>query len=351
MSQPSGNGNHRNFPYTSQPTGWFQLGWSQDFPAGVVVPLHYFNQDLVAYRGASGSVHLFDAYCPHLGAHLGYGGKVDGDDIVCPFHAWRFDCEGCNIDIPYSARKSTANRLRRWHLREELGVVYFWHDENGIAPRWDPPRPVEDPATYYPVYPEGTKTWTVRMFPQLVPENAVDFSHFGVTHGATPTPRLLSVDAGEFCFKSQLGMMWGGKAEKTWATPDGPVDGILQTEIYGMGVSIARFLGTDGTVSLVGVTPSDGEQAIFFMSNWVSRHPGDTADEWPAIAKRRLVEQFKQAEADHLIWEHQRYIQSPPTAPEETEGYRALRSWARRFYPGEPDYEAYVRGVAELALP
>ena len=49
MSQPSGNGNHRNFPYTSQPTGWFQLGWSQDFPAGVVVPLHYFSQDLVAY--------------------------------------------------------------------------------------------------------------------------------------------------------------------------------------------------------------------------------------------------------------------------------------------------------------
>jgi 3-ketosteroid 9alpha-monooxygenase subunit A len=263
MSQPSGNGNHRNFPYTSQPTGWFQLGWSQDFPAGVVVPLRYFGQELVAYRGASGSVHLFDAYCPHLGAHLGYGGKVDGDDIVCPFHAWRFDCEGCNIDIPYSARKSTANRLRRWHVREELGVVYFWHDENGIAPRWDPPRPVEDPATYYPVYPEGTKTWTVRMFPQLVPENAVDFSHFGVTHGATPTPRLLSVDAGEFCFKSQLGMMWGGKAEKTWLTPDGPVDGILQTEIYGMGVSIARFLGTDGTVSLVGVTPSDGEQLGF----------------------------------------------------------------------------------------
>jgi len=103
MSQTSGN--HRNFPYTSQPTGWFQLGWSEDFPAGAVVPLRYFAQDLVAYRGASGAVHLFDAYCPHLGAHLGYGGKVDGDDIVCPFHAWRFDCEGCNVDIPYSARK------------------------------------------------------------------------------------------------------------------------------------------------------------------------------------------------------------------------------------------------------
>jgi len=37
MSQPVPN--HRNFPYASQPTGWFQLGWSEDFPAGVVVPV------------------------------------------------------------------------------------------------------------------------------------------------------------------------------------------------------------------------------------------------------------------------------------------------------------------------
>jgi hypothetical protein len=146
-------------------------------------------------------------------------------------------------------------------------------------------------------------------------------------------------------------MMWGGKADTTWLTPDGPVDGVLETEIHGMGLSIARFIGTDGAVSLVGVTPTDGEQATFFMSNWVARVPGDDGDEWPKAAKRRLAEQFKQAEADHLIWEHQRYVPNPPTAPEETEGYRSLRSWARRFYPGEADYEQHVRGIAELALP
>ena len=31
---------------------------------------------------------------PHLGAHFGYGGHVNGNDIVCPFHGWRFDCDG-----------------------------------------------------------------------------------------------------------------------------------------------------------------------------------------------------------------------------------------------------------------
>ena len=342
----------RDFPYTSQPTGWFQLGWSQDFPLSQTVPLRFFDQDLVAYRGESGAVHLFDAYCPHLGAHLGHGGKVDGDDIICPFHAWRYDCQGCNVDIPYSTRKSTANRLNRWHTAEDVGIVYFWHDENRIPPQWDIPRPVDDAARYYPMFPEGARTWRLRMFPQLVPENAVDFSHFAVTHGASPTPRLLSVDSDGPVFRSQLGMLWGGKAKRTWLTPDGPVDGILQTEIYGMGLNVARFLGTDGTVSLVGCTPLDGEYVRFHMSNWVSRLPGDDGDELPPVVHRRLEEQFKQAEADHAIWENQRYVRNPPTVPEETEGYRLLRSWARRFYPGEAEYDQFVGdGVVELALP
>ena len=88
------------------------------------------------------------------------------------------------------------------------------------------------------------------------------------------------------------------------------------------------------------------------MSNWVARLPGDEGDELPRAVHRRLEEQFKQAEADHTIWEHQRYIRNPPTVPEETEGYRLLRAWARRFYPGEPEYEQFVRSeVGELALP
>jgi len=66
----------------------------------------------------------------------------------------------------------------------------------------------------------------------------------------------------------------------------------------------------------------------------------------------KFKEQFKQAEADHRIWENQRYVRNPPTVPEETEGYRLLRSWARRFYPGEAEYEHFVRSeVGELALP
>ncbi|MBM4687865.1 Rieske 2Fe-2S domain-containing protein [Rhodococcus hoagii] len=51
---------------------------------GDVKPLHYFGQDLVAYRTEGGRLVVLNAYCEHLGAHLGHGGSVAGDDIQCP---------------------------------------------------------------------------------------------------------------------------------------------------------------------------------------------------------------------------------------------------------------------------
>jgi 3-ketosteroid 9alpha-monooxygenase subunit A len=77
------------WPYTRHPSGWFQVAWSAEIGVGDVRPLRYFDTDLVAFRGTSGRLTVLDAHCPHMGADLGYGGRVEGDDIVCPFHAWR----------------------------------------------------------------------------------------------------------------------------------------------------------------------------------------------------------------------------------------------------------------------
>lgn len=46
----------------------------------------------------SGEAQVLDAYCPHLGAHLGHGG------YSCPFHAWEFNGDGINTHIPYAKR-------------------------------------------------------------------------------------------------------------------------------------------------------------------------------------------------------------------------------------------------------
>ena len=81
-------------------------------------PLHYLGRDLVAWRDAEGEPHVMDAYCPHLGAHLGYGGRVEGCELVCPFHWWRFDADGCNTQVPYDGSSNPAARIHTYPTAE-----------------------------------------------------------------------------------------------------------------------------------------------------------------------------------------------------------------------------------------
>src|ERR1700737_3567486 len=76
------------FPFPI-PNGWFIVAASADIGPGDVTPLHYFDRDLVLFRGEDGAPYLVDAYCPHLGAHLGVGGRVEEGCIRCPVHGWR----------------------------------------------------------------------------------------------------------------------------------------------------------------------------------------------------------------------------------------------------------------------
>src|SRR5918994_5006579 len=93
------------------PYGWFQVAWSSELEPGDVLARDYFGRHLVLWRDEEGAVHLNDAYCPHLGAHFGYGGVVEGCELRCPFHGWKFDGDGANTDIPYGTRTNQKARI------------------------------------------------------------------------------------------------------------------------------------------------------------------------------------------------------------------------------------------------
>jgi len=60
--------------------GWYVVGWSADLEVGAVTPLRYFGRDFVLFRGEDARATLLAAHCPHLGAHLGFGGRVEGNE-------------------------------------------------------------------------------------------------------------------------------------------------------------------------------------------------------------------------------------------------------------------------------
>ena len=105
-------------PWTGFARGWFVLMFSDELAAGQVVPMKRFGQELVLFRTEAGQAKVFDAYCPHMGAHLGHGGKVRGEAIVCPFHAWKFDGTGKCVEIPYAKRIPPKAAVACWPVRE-----------------------------------------------------------------------------------------------------------------------------------------------------------------------------------------------------------------------------------------
>lgn len=118
------------------PIGWFQIGWSPEIPTGEVRPIQFCGHDLVAYRGEAGALHVLDGHCLHLGAHLGRGGRVCGDELECPFHEWRWGADGRNTHVPDLDRPNGSARLRAWPVDERNGCIYVWHHPGGGEPLW-----------------------------------------------------------------------------------------------------------------------------------------------------------------------------------------------------------------------
>ena len=112
------DGPRPRFPIPRYPTGWFQVAWSNEIEPGEAKPIEAFGQSLVAFRSEAGVVKVLDAYCPHLGAHLGQGGSVEGDELVCPFHAWKFNGDGVCTEIPYARKIPPKAKLPCWPVND-----------------------------------------------------------------------------------------------------------------------------------------------------------------------------------------------------------------------------------------
>ena len=116
---------------------WTAVHRSEDLLPGHAKPIRIMGEDFTLYRGESGRAQVFDNRCPHRGAllHLGW---VEGDDIRCLYHGWKFDCSGQCVEQPAEdagfARKVKA---RSWPTREHMGLVFAYFGE-GEPPAWPP---------------------------------------------------------------------------------------------------------------------------------------------------------------------------------------------------------------------
>ncbi|MGH9085563.1 MAG: Rieske 2Fe-2S domain-containing protein [Acidimicrobiales bacterium] len=309
------------FPFPV-PFGWFCVGYPEDVPVGTAKAIYYFDRHLVAWRDDAGDLHVQDAFCPHLGAHLGHGGTVEGCELRCPFHGWTFDAEGTNTDIPYSERTNRKGTIRTFPVVERNGTSLVWyHPDPEVAPMWEIPELPEfsgDPQWSTVIRTEHVvdAAW------QEMAENGVDSAHFRYVHNTAEVPEMESYDTSTFPFSDM-------RSSQKFPTPRGIMEGRIDSRMIGPGVSVVSFSGIVDTLNLAVTTPISRDQCIIRF-NFRFKTMGDE-DTTRNVGNAFVREVDRQVQEDKPIWEHKAHLVRPALADNDGP-FMKFRKWAAQFY-------------------
>ena len=135
---------------------------------------------VLLYRKGDGTPVALHDRCPHRFAPLHLGWR-EGDDVVCQYHALKFDCSGKCSHNPHGKGKipSTA-QVRSFPVEERDGFIWIWMGEKDANPELLPQHPklVDGPKEsvgYTYMYVKGNY--------QLITDNVMDLSHVDHVHG------------------------------------------------------------------------------------------------------------------------------------------------------------------------
>jgi nitrite reductase/ring-hydroxylating ferredoxin subunit len=310
-------------------------------PRGGVLSREFFGRPLVLFRTAEGRAAAAGAFCPHMGAHLGRGGRVEGELLVCPFHGFAFDAGGCCRRVPYAdAVPPPGARLSVWPVQECHGLVLVYHSETGAAPAWHVP----ELATAAWTVP-APRDWRIRSHPQETTENSVDAGHMSVLHGykgVEITKPLRTEGATLF-----IGYRMVRRAMVAGRRLDVPME--FDVHVHGLGYShVDVHLPTLGMRARLFVLPIplEGEWirlriAVSVEEPRRARGPARPLRLLPRRLAGRIVRRTflrwaaEDVEADLEVWENKAYA-DPPALARGDGPVAAYRRWCRQFYPDPP---------------
>ncbi|MEU4298835.1 Rieske 2Fe-2S domain-containing protein [Kitasatospora aureofaciens] len=148
--------------------GWYLLAFRSEL-ADEITPLAIGPRRLIALREDE-RLRVLDASCPHRGAHLGYGGRREGDCVVCPFHGKRI---------------GLGDSSKHWSVAEHQALE--WGDAVFVRLSDDPAgdrgfeQSLKGWKTDYPLV--AAVSLPVDVPSEYVVENAFDPDHFKAVHG------------------------------------------------------------------------------------------------------------------------------------------------------------------------
>jgi len=305
------------------PNGWYAVAWSTDLGPGEVRRIYYFEEELVLFRTRTGQPRVLSAFCAHLGAHLAEGGRVVGETVRCPFHAWQYDGEtGDCVKIPYCDRIPSKARVRAWEVMERNGMIFVWHHAEQKPADWEVP---EIPQLHDPEWSEPrTFEIEVPIHMQDMAENNLDPVHFEVVHSSMGIPDT------EVEF-SEGGRFMHAVSYSDQETPQGTFEMALLRDTWCLGMSSVESRGIPGAGLY-----------MFSSTSPIDRH--NTISRWAMTATKNLVDTAGEEWFDAMtgglsddvrIWKNKIH-RANPVLCEADKMLGEFRRWVRQFY-SNPD--------------
>jgi 5,5'-dehydrodivanillate O-demethylase len=177
---------------------WHPFGVTEDVSADSRThAVRLLGEDLVLYLTDDGGYRLVAESCAHRRVSLCYG-FVEGNDIRCPYHGWKYDGTGQCIEQPFEQDNRRAReraKIAGYPVQEYRGLLfaYLGGDEPPVLPRWDVMERRDGHLTRYIDEPLQCN-WMQPM------ENAVDTVHTFWLHGHTM--HLKGINMGSYYYRT-----------------------------------------------------------------------------------------------------------------------------------------------------
>ncbi len=317
---------HRPPPF---PNGWFRVAFSRQLHRDRVERLRCFGRELVAFRDEEGQARVLDAYCPHLGAHLGVGSRIEGGTVVCPFHGWRYDGHGICVEAPMAKKIPAGACVRAWAVREISHAILIWHHAEGAEPDWEVAPVAEHDLAGVGGLGATIVKWDIAAHPQEIAENTVDVLHFPVLHGGSAKTGFVADDLPVVEEMKQDGPRLSWAVRSRARILGRPFETLIRLQLSGPGILDVRLDGTVSAVMRRYLTPVDETMTLHRFAI-LARRP-----RWlPArLLAQALIANRARREVgqDRPIWENKTFLQKPLLCSADGPIGR-YRRYMRQFY-------------------
>lgn len=271
--------------------GWYQVAFTRELSEPMTVPK--LAAPIIIVRDGH-RVRAFDAVCPHRGAHLGYGGRLDdgGEAMICPFHGHRVGL-GKECDSGFRARE-----LPVLEVGGLVFVAFSPGSENGFG------KAMQTLQQNHRIVPGFTIQLPVAA--EMVIENGFDGQHFRPVHRVLNEPllKVQNSELGEFVATGTFELPMSPSAGWYEGSP-GKVRAAVPfvAKAYSPGLVISQFGGDYPYAVLTAATPLSSGECVLRLSVMVppDRHgvvPSEQSCHFLLDKSREGILQ------DLVIWEH-----------------------------------------------